>query len=147
MTEGKRFSWEKASFNEQYVINLIEKDAGLTDRKVAEKLGLSVKTIKAICSQLVYKGKIDRVKVKGAEIKNYVIGPEIGCLSINRAADLEQMVLNVLSKDKGLTEREITEKINREGIYEFVVYEVCRQLEYKGKIKRVKGDQIEYFLI
>lgn len=56
---------------------------------------------------------------------------------------LEQLIIDLLNKENGLTDQEITEKLSHNGIAIYTVGNLCRQLAYKGKIKRVRHSDKE----
>lgn len=62
---------------------------------------------------------------------------------------LEQQIMDLLNIEDGLTDQEITEKLSGTGMAMHTVGNVCRQLAYKGKIKRTrrKGGKLTNHLI
>ena len=151
MAEDKRrFHWEDVQVIRQQILDLLGDEVdGLADKEIAQKLGeqgLQSNYAATVCSQLAYEGRIDRFKNKGAQIRNRITGPETNMLSIKSSEGLEKLVLSVLSEDEGLSNVQILERINRKGISKILINEICKQLDQKGKIRRVPGNPYWHYL-
>lgn len=128
-------------YMEQKVMEILKCKDGLTDKEIAEELktsGFSPTAILYLCLQLAYKGLIRREKTDN-EIRNYygnlINGDPV---QIKESVAIEQLVLSVLDKDNGMTDQQIKEELGKRINYNIFVSEVCKQLAYKGMIRRVK---------
>lgn len=61
---------------------------------------------------------------------------------------MERKVLELLNEKDGLTNKEISEKLNSSGLRHEVTLAICSQLEHKGYIRKgkVKDDAVRYYL-
>ena len=57
---------------ENTILDLLQKEDGLTDQEISEKTQISLQHVHAVCGQLVFKGRIERVKLKGKPIENHL---------------------------------------------------------------------------
>ena len=57
---------------ENQILNLVEKEKGLTDEEIAEKSLLPYEIVFVACTQLAHKGVLERISDKGKTIKNYI---------------------------------------------------------------------------
>lgn len=63
----------ESNYLELRVLDVLKKDNDLTDRQVAKAVEAPLQTVNAICSQLVYKGKIKRLRIKDQPVQNHLI--------------------------------------------------------------------------
>ncbi len=131
-----------SEYMERKVLSIIENEDGLTDKDIAARLntrGFSGQAVFSICRQLDHKGFIKRKRSSGG-MTNYLRPSVDGRpIRISESAVAEQMILSMLSKDCGLTDGEIKDKLSGRGISNLIIQELCKQLAYKGITKRIKA--------
>lgn len=124
---------EEVNEPEQMILQLLSDEDGLTDKELTNRMkerGISSCACLKMCYQLAGKGLIKRVSIKGGPLENRLTKSE-------EENGLEQIILQLLGDEEGLTDKELANRLNGRGISSYVCLNLCYQLASKGLIKRI----------